>query len=254
VYIDSHCHLNYLEDPQGKLAAAHAAQVDGVLCIGVEESAIDEVLALAAAAPCANRPRVWASVGEHPGNLSGDAGWVRAYLQRPGVVAVGEMGLDYFYEKDPQQQATQRTAFATQLQIAQDADLPAIIHTRDARDDTLALMRDFPAVRGVMHCFTESWHMAEQALEMGYYVSISGIVTFKNGANVREVAALVPDDRLLIETDAPWLAPIPHRGRKNEPAFVADTAQFVADLRSVSVTQLAAQTRDNFFTLFTAAV
>ena len=248
MFVESHCHLNYLPEP---LAALHRAQAQGVeetLCIGVERSSIEEVLGLAA-----EQPGVWASVGEHPGSCSGDARWVAELLTRPCVVAVGEMGLDYHYEEDAEQRARQRHTFAQQLEIATQARLPVVIHTRAAEQDTLALLEDFPEVCGVLHCFTESWSMAEAALAMGYYVSISGIVTFRNAENVREVAQKVPTDRLLIETDAPWLAPVPHRGKQNEPAYVADTAAFLAQLRGVSVESLAHSTRENFFRLFSRA-
>ncbi len=248
MFVDSHCHLNYLTDPVQAWQRAQSNDVATALCIGVEESAITEVLTLAR-----ELPGVWASVGEHPGSCSGDATWVQQHLNAPRVVAVGEMGLDYHYEKDPKKQALQRHTFAQQLEIAQQHNLPVIIHTRTAQADTLALMREFPGVIGVMHCFTESWDMAKQALDMGYFVSISGIVTFKNAAQVREVASQVPADRLLIETDAPWLAPVPHRGHKNEPAWVTHTAACVADLRGVSVEELAATTRQNFFLLFDRA-
>jgi TatD DNase family protein len=248
VFVDSHCHLNYLEEPLAALERARSAGVKEALCIGVERTSIEQVLELAAA-----EPGVWASVGEHPGSCSGDAGWVEALLERPCVVAVGEMGLDYHYEQDAQQRAQQRHTFTQQLEIAAQVQLPVIIHTRAAEADTLALLADFPRVLGVLHCFTESWQMAETALEMGYYVSISGIVTFRNADNVREVAQRVPQERLLIETDAPWLAPVPHRGRKNEPAFVTDTAAYLAQLRGVDVDELAQTTRDNFFRLFSRA-
>ena len=248
MFVDSHCHLNYLPEPLSALHRAQAQGVEETLCIGVERSSIEEVLGLAV-----EQPGVWASVGEHPGSCSGDARWVAELLTRPCVVAVGEMGLDYHYEEDTEQRARQRHTFAQQLEIAAQARLPVVIHTRAAEQDTLALLEDFPEVCGVLHCFTESWSMAEAALAMGYYVSISGIVTFRNADNVREVAQKVPADRLLIETDAPWLAPVPHRGKQNEPAYVADTAAFLAQLRGVSVESLAHSTRENFFRLFSRA-
>lgn len=249
MFVDSHCHLNYLENPEAALARARAAGVNELLCIGVEQGAIEEVLAMAE-----NHSGVWASVGEHPGSCSGDAAWVNRYLDRSDVIAVGEMGLDYLYVDDNEARAEQRHTFAQQLQLAENHALPVIVHTRSAEVDTLALITEFPKVRGVLHCFTESWAMAEQALAEDYYISISGIVTFKNAAQVREVAERVPDERLLIETDAPWLAPVPHRGKKNEPGFVADTAKFLADLRGVEVAELAQFTRENFFRLFNRAV
>jgi len=248
VFVDSHCHLNYLDDPLAALARAHGCGVQEALCIGVEQATIEEVLSFAE-----QHSGVWASVGEHPGSCSGDAAWVGAYLDRSGVVAVGEMGLDYHYQKDAEQRRLQRHTFSQQMGLAAGSDLPVIIHTRAAEADTLSILAEHPAVTGVLHCFTESWAMAEAAMELGYYVSISGIVTFRNADNVREVAARIPAERLLIETDAPWLAPVPHRGKTNEPAFVADTAAFLAELRGVSLETLAQSTRDNFFRLFSRA-
>lgn len=248
MYIDSHCHLNYLEDPNQALERARAAGVSGCLCIGVERGAINEVLEFAQ-----RNDDVWASVGEHPGSCSGDASWVRDYLQGDSVVAVGEIGLDYHYVKETEQQALQRHTFAQQMDIAHTTDLPVIVHTRSAEKDTLDILRSFPGVCGVLHCYTESVDMARAAMDMGYYISISGIVTFRNADNVREVARSIPLDRLLIETDAPWLAPVPHRGKKNEPAFVADTAGFLAELLELDVAALAELTRENFFCLFRGA-
>ncbi len=246
--IDSHCHLNYLDDPQQALTAARQAGVAACLCIGVEEKTIDQVLRLAEA-----NPGVWCSVGEHPGSCSGDAGWVADHLLADKVVAVGEMGLDYYYESDPDQRPSQRATFSQQMDIARQHQLPVIVHTRDAEEDTLAVLRAFPQVRGVLHCFTESWSMAEQAIELGYFISISGIVTFKNADNVRQVASRVPLERLLIETDAPWLAPVPHRGQQNQPAFVADTAAFLSEHLGLEQNKLMAHTADNFYQLFSRA-
>ena len=216
-----------------------------MLCIGVEAATISDVIAFAE-----SHEDVWASVGEHPGSASEDQSWITDHIAHQRVVAVGEMGLDYHYEKDPGAQARQRASFAAQLGLAERADLPVIVHTRAAEAHTLALLRAHPKVIGVLHCFTESWRMAEQALAMGYYISISGIVTFKQAENVREVARRVPSDRLLIETDAPWLAPVPHRGQQNQPAYVADTARFLAELRGEPLEHLAATTTQNFLDLF----
>jgi len=242
--IDSHCHLNYLDDPQAILQRAAAAGVDGMLCIGVDQEHMHEVLDFA------SHDHIWATAGEHPGACSGDASWVEAFATHPRVVALGEMGLDYFYEKDVSKQSAQRHTFAQQLALAEQYKLPVVIHTRDAQADTLDLLKAHSSASGVLHCFTESWEMAAAALDMGYYISISGIVTFRNAANVREVAQQVPSDRLLIETDAPWLAPVPQRGATNEPAFVAHTAQFLAQLRGVDIQELAQTTADNFYRLF----
>lgn len=243
--VDSHCHLNYLEEPGLRIREAREAGVSGQLCIGVDEAHISEVLALAE-----QEPDVWASVGQHPEAAAGAFDWIEPALNHPRVVAVGETGLDYFHEEGESKRARQRENFEHQLALADSHDLPVVVHTRAAEADTLALLRQFPKVRGVLHCFTESWEMASAALELGYYISISGIVTFRNGENVRAVARQVPHDRLLIETDAPWLAPVPHRGKPNAPAYVADTARFLAELRGVAFETLAGQTSRNFHTLF----
>ena len=245
--VDSHCHLNYLDDPRARLRDARNAGVQSVLCAGVDEAHIQEVLDLAG-----SEAGVWASVGQHPDAADADWAWIEPLLGSPGVVAVGETGLDYYREADPATRSRQRECFGHQLALAENYGLPAIVHTRAAEQDTLDLIRAFPRVCGVLHCFTESWEMAAQALDLGWYVSISGIVTFRNGENVRQVAVRVPDERLLVETDAPWLAPVPHRGRQNEPAYVRDTAAALAELRGVSLEALAEQTTANFHTLFQA--
>ncbi|MGE0623051.1 MAG: TatD family hydrolase [Pseudomonadales bacterium] len=246
--VDSHCHLNYLEDPSARILEARAAGVGGMLCIGVDAAHIGEVLALAR-----GEPDIWASVGQHPEAAAQPWAWIEPLLGEPEVVAVGETGLDYFHTQDPDLQARQRACFEHQLLLAERHGLPVIVHTRSAEADTLALIRACPGVIGVLHCFTESWPMAEEALALGYYVSISGIVTFRNGDNVRDVARRVPADRLLVETDAPWLAPVPHRGRKNAPAYVVDTARYLAELRGTDLETLAAQTTANFRRLFARA-
>ena len=220
-----------------------------MLCIGVDEAGIDEVLAIAKA-----NDDVWASVGLHPQSAEQDLSWIEEKLRAcDDVVAVGETGLDYKTAVEVNEQHRQLAAFEHQMQLAQQYGLPVVIHTRDAEQDTLAMLERYPDVQGVLHCFTESWGMAEKALAMGYYISISGIVTFANAENVRIVARQVPEDRLLIETDAPWLAPVPYRGKENEPAFVAETAKFIAQLRDESLEELAAYTSENFRRLFLSA-
>jgi TatD DNase family protein len=246
--VDSHCHLNYLNDPEACLEAARARDVGAFLCIGVDQAGIGDVLALADA-----HDDVWASAGQHPDAADQPLDWVEPLLERPRVVAVGETGLDYYRDPDAAARRAQLTAFEQQLELAARHGLPAIVHTRAAEADTLARLRAQPAAIGVLHCFTESWALADAALELGYYVSISGIVTFKNGDNVREVARRVPEDRLLVETDSPYLAPVPHRGRRNEPAYVADTAAYLAELRGVSAEALAESTTANFYRLFARA-
>ena len=247
--VDSHCHLNYLEDPGARIREAREAGVSAQLCIGVDAAHISEVLALAE-----QEPDVWATVGQHPDAAENPFDWIEPALDHPRVVAVGETGLDYFHCEEDDARARQRENFAHQLELADRHELPVVVHTRTAEADTLALIRRFPNVRGVLHCFTESWEMASAALELGYFISISGIVTFRNGENVRVVARQVPEDRLLIETDAPWLAPVPHRGKPNAPAYVRDTAHFVAELRGVAFETLAEQTSGNFYALFRRAI
>lgn len=246
--VDSHCHLNYLDHPQQALQDALQRGVTACLCIGVEQASINTVMNLAQ-----TNSGVWCSIGEHPGSCSADASWVEQHLEADKVVAVGEMGLDYHYERSPDKQAAQRQTFRQQMALAEAADLPVIIHTRSAESDTLSILRAFPEVRGVLHCFTESWEMAAAAIELGYYVSISGIVTFKNAQNVQHVAKQIPADRLLVETDAPWLAPVPHRGNQNQPAFVVDTVTYLAQLRQCDPAELMRQTSSNFYRLFSLA-
>ena len=173
--------------------------------------------------------------------------------KHPKVVAIGETGLDYYYAEQTAQ--LQRDAFALHIQCANQLNKPLIIHTRDACDDTIAIMDEHQAdkVGGVFHCFTEDWEMAKKGIERGFYISISGIVTFNNAANVREVVKKVPLDKLLVETDSPYLAPVPYRGKQNQPAYVREVAEFVAQLKGVSLETLAQQTTDNFFTLFNRA-
>ncbi|HET6470605.1 MAG TPA: TatD family hydrolase [Pseudomonadales bacterium] len=245
--VDSHCHLNYLDDPDAKLAAARAAGVGTCLCISVEAASHPAVLALA------ERHRdVWASAGVHPESASNASlDWVRAATRHERVVGLGETGLDYLdvAESDPKRRV-QRDSFAAHLEIARETDLPVVVHTRAAEADTRDLLHAHRGVVGVLHCFTESWELARAALDLGWYVSISGIVTFRNGENVRDVARRVPQDRLLVETDSPWLAPVPMRGKKNEPAFVVHTATFVAQLRGDDRETFEAYTSANFARLF----
>jgi len=247
VLVDSHCHLNYLDDPDAKLAAARAAGVGAFLCIGVDAATHPAVVSLA------ERHRdVWASVGVHPECATNEPlDWVRAATRHGRIVGIGETGLDYLGldETDPKRRA-QRDGFAAHLAIARETDLPVIVHTRAAESDTRDLLIAHRGVVGVLHCFTESWELARAALDLGWYVSISGIVTFRNGENVRDVARRVPSDRLLVETDSPWLAPVPMRGKKNEPAFVVHTAAFVARLRGDDRGSFEASTSANFARLF----
>ena len=200
-------------------------------------------------------PQVFASCGVHP--LDQETPWSEAELRHlaadPRVVAIGETGLDYFYH--PEHKQLQQQAFRTHVRIARELGKPLIIHTRDAQQDTLQILREEGAseVGGVLHCFTEDWEMAEAAMALGFYISISGIVTFRNADRLRDVTRRLPADRLLIETDSPYLAPIPHRGEENQPAYVRDVAEYVAWLRNTSVEEIAGTTSENFFRLFAGA-
>lgn len=253
MFIDSHCHLNYkglVEDQAGVLARAAAAGVAGMLNISTRADEWDAVIAIAAATP-----HVWATVGIHPHEADAHPDMTTARLveaaAHPRVVGIGETGLDYYYDRSDR--AAQQRNFRAHIAAARTTGLPIVIHTRDAEDDTAAILRaEMAAGRfgGVIHCFTASDAFADVALELGLFISISGIVTFKSARDLQVTAARVPADRLLIETDSPFLAPVPHRGKACEPAFVADTARFLAGLRGVDVADLAAQTSANFYALF----
>ncbi len=251
--IDSHCHLEYkglVEDQQGVLARARQAGIAGFLNISTRQREWDQVIATAA-----REPDVWASVGIHPHEADAHADLGEAALieaaEHPKVIAIGETGLDYYY--DHSDRGTQQALFRTHIAVSRATGLPLIVHTRDAEDDTAAILADemgkgtFPAL---IHCFTASADFARKVLNLGLTISLSGIVTFKNAKDLQAIAAELPEDRLLVETDAPFLAPIPHRGRPCEPAFTADTARFVAGLRGVSLETLAETTTQNFHRLF----
>jgi TatD DNase family protein len=256
MFIDSHCHLVYkglVEDQAAVLSRARAAGVSGMLNISTRESEWDAVVGVAE-----REDDVWASVGIHPHEADAhpeiDAAKLIARAAHPRVIAIGETGLDYYYDKSDREQ--QRTSFRAHIAAARETGLPLIVHTRDAEDDTAEILSSEMgkgAYTGVIHCFTASQAFADKALNLGLYISISGIVTFKNAKDLQATAATIPDNRLLIETDAPFLAPVPHRGKSCEPAFVADTARFLSELRGVSVETLAEKSRLNFFNLFTKA-
>ncbi|OQW77015.1 MAG: LuxR family transcriptional regulator [Proteobacteria bacterium ST_bin14] len=253
-FIDSHCHLNYkglVEQQQQVLERARAAGVGTMLTISTRESEWDDVIGIAE-----REDDIWATVGIHPHEADAHAHIDTAKLidraQHPRVVGIGESGLDYYYDHSDRDQ--QQTSFRAHIAAARETGLPIIVHTRDAEEDTAAILRDEMgkgAYPGVIHCFTASDAFADIALELGFYISISGIVTFKNAKDLQATAARVPIDRLLIETDSPFLAPVPHRGKTGEPAFVADTARFLATLRGVDVMTLADATSANFHRLFT---
>jgi TatD DNase family protein len=254
--IDSHCHLNYdglAERRDEVLANARAAGVTGFLNISTRQSEWDAVIAVAEV-----NADVWATVGVHPHEADahpdlGAQALVDA-TSHPSVIAIGECGLDYYYDKSDR--AAQRDRFGAHIQAARATGLPLVVHTRDAEQDTAEILEravNAGGVRGVLHCFTGSAALARKALDLGFFISLSGIVTFKNARDLQETAKFIPDDRLLVETDSPFLAPVPHRGHTCEPAFVADTARFVANLREVEAEALAEQTTANFFTLFEKA-
>ena len=254
--IDSHCHLNYkglVEDQPAILARARESGVTGFLNISTRASEWDAVVATAA-----REPDVWASVGIHPheadahADLGGQV--LRDATAHPRVVAIGESGLDYYYDHSDRE--VQRKLFRVHIGVARETGLPLIVHTRDAEEDTAAILAEemergaFPAL---IHCFTASRDFARTVLDLGLTISLSGIVTFKNARELQEITRQIPDDRILVETDAPFLAPVPHRGRTCEPAFVADTARHVALLRGVEPEALAESTSANFFRLFSKA-
>lgn len=254
--VDSHCHLEYkglVEDQAGVLARAREAGVGAFLNISTRQSEWEQVVGTAA-----REPDVFASVGIHPHEADAHQDLGRAVLleatQHPRVIAIGETGLDYYY--DHSDRGPQQSLFRMHIDVARETQLPLIIHTRDAEDDTFAILAEemeqgaFPAL---IHCFTASQDFAEKVLALGLTISLSGIVTFKNAKPLQEVAKIIPEERLLVETDSPFLAPVPHRGRVCEPAYVADTAAFVAELRAVERERLAAQTTANFRRLFTKA-
>lgn len=255
--VDSHCHLDRLDlaDWPGGLpellAASRASGVSHMLCISVDLESFPEVLALAQA-----HPDVHCTVGVHPlyrESREPSCAELLALSAHPRVVAIGETGLDYFYAKE--QRDWQQTRFAEHIQAARHSGLPLVVHSRGARADTIAMLTDIGAgqVRGVLHCFTEDLAMAEQAMALGFYISISGIVTFANAEALREVVRALPLSRLLIETDAPWLAPVPYRGKSNEPRYVAEVAQCIAAVKGVQVDEVIARSRENFFALFNKA-
>ncbi len=246
-FFDSHCHVHDERMPDGSDAAiqsARAAGVSGMVTVGC-----DRATSLAAIAVAADHDDVWATVGLHPHDATQGVATILDLLDHPRVVAVGEAGLDYFYEHSPR--PAQRDAFAVQIQLAHERSLPLVIHSRDAWDDTFdVLTAEGAPDRTIFHCFTGGPDEARRCLDIGALVSFSGIVTFRSATDVQAAAELVPLDRLLIETDAPYLAPVPHRGRPNQPAYVPFTAQFVADLRDTPIGTVAAATTHNARAVF----
>ncbi|MDX3910530.1 MAG: TatD family hydrolase [Sphingobium sp.] len=254
MFVDSHCHLNYkglVEDQAAVLLRARAAGVGIMLNIATRESEWDAVLETA---EC--DADIWATVGIHPHEADDhphvDTAKLVEKAAHPRIVGIGETGLDYYYDHSDRER--QQASFRAHIAAARETGLPLIVHTRDAEEDTISILRDemgrgaFP---GLIHCFTASGAFADAAMEIGFYISISGIVTFRNAKDLQDTAARLPADRLLIETDSPFLAPVPHRGKPCEPAFVADTAKFLAQLRGETIEELSQVTSNNFHKLFT---
>jgi TatD DNase family protein len=255
--IDSHCHLNYeglVERQDEVLENARNRGVAGFLNISTRKREWGDIIAVAE-----RNSDVWATVGVHPHEADahpdlGAAALVEA-ADHPRVIAIGECGLDYYYDKSDR--GAQRDRFQAHIDAARQAGLPLVVHTREAEADSVEMLS--AAVReggvsGVLHCFTGSAELARKGLDLGFYVSLSGIVTFKNAQDLQATAKWLPADQMLVETDSPFLAPVPHRGQKCEPAFVADTASFVAELRGEKLEELAEATTANFFKLFNKAV
>jgi TatD DNase family protein len=261
MWIDSHCHLNHkgIEEKGSAddiIAAAKAGGVDGMvsICCRMSEE-IDTLLSIANA-----HDNVWCSIGTHPhdAGLDAEKAFTQAQIveianRNDKVIALGETGLDYFYDNSPR--ADQAESFRKHIRACIETDLPMVVHTRDAEDDTYRIMSEEHKgkLRGVMHCFSSEKWLAEKSLELGFYISFSGIVTFKKAEELRETAKIVPLDKVLVETDAPFLAPVPYRGKVNEPAFVANTGAFLAELYGVTPEEFAKITTGNFFRLFNKA-
>ncbi|MER2492148.1 TatD family hydrolase [Catenovulum sediminis] len=251
--VDSHCHLDKLktgengETVSDMLQAARERQIEHFLCVCVTLDDFPNMLQSVQA-----HSDVSVSCGVHPlyHEQDYDFAKLKSLAQDPHVVAIGETGLDYFYSAETKD--WQQKSFIQHCQLAHELEKPLIIHTRDARQDTLDILRAENAQKagGVLHCFTESLEMAKAAIDLNFYISISGIVTFGNAAELRDVVRALPIERLLVETDSPWLAPKPYRGKQNQPAYVREVAQFVADLKGVSLNQLAETTTENFYRLF----
>ncbi len=252
--VDSHCHLNFAglkERLPEVLQNAKSNNVKWMLCVSVSWEEFPEILLMAE-----KYKHIFASAGVHPNHREGYEPTLNDLIHigdNPNVVAIGETGLDYFRSSGDLEWQHQR--FSRHIAAARSLKKPLIIHTRDAANDTMRMLREESAedAGGVMHCFAEDWRIAQQALDIGFYISFSGIVTFKNAPLVQEVAKKMPLDRMLVETDAPYLAPVPHRGKRNEPAYTMHTAEFIANLRGISLQHLAESTTRNFFRLFDGA-
>ena len=253
--VDSHCHLDF-PDLAGRLPEIlermRLNDVGCAVCIGVNLEDFPRVLALAEA-----HPHLYATVGVHPEYTDAEEpneAKLVALAAHPKVIAIGETGLDYYWQKDRPE--WQRDRFRRHIRAAVASGKPLVVHMRDAAEDTLRILAEegAPSVGGVMHCFTETWEVARQALDLGFYISFSGIVTFKSALAIKEAAQRTPLDRILIETDSPYLAPVPHRGKTNEPAYVRHVAEEIARLRQLSPEEVGAATTANFFSLFKHAI
>jgi len=251
MYVDSHCHLDFpqlQENLPGILDNMKRNQVSHALCVSVNLPDWPRIVSL-----IDTHDNLWGSVGVHPDyedTTEPDVETLCRHAQHRKIVAIGETGLDYYRLSEPLD--WQRNRFRVHIRAANEAGLPLIIHTRSSAEDTLQLMREENAAGcgGVMHCFTESWDVAQRAMEQNFYISLSGIVTFKNAVQLQEVARLMPLDRLLIETDSPYLAPVPYRGKLNDPSKVIHVAEKIAELKQISVNEVAEATTNNFFNLF----
>ncbi len=249
--VDSHCHLDYAEDADRPqiIARARGAGVKTLLTISTKLREFPKVREIAE-----SDPDIWCSVGVHPHEAEDEdtaAETLFALTRHPKVVALGETGLDFYYEHSPRDRQT--SAFRAHIIAAREAGLPVIVHTRDADAETVALLEEENYSAGVIHCFSTGRALAEHAMALGFYISLSGIVTFKNAQDLRDIVKDLPLDRILVETDAPFLAPIPMRGKKNEPSFITHTATLVAQIKGISVEELGRVTTENFFRLFTKA-
>ena len=256
--IDSHCHLDYLEKKGQCLDSvceqARGLDVMGMVTISTTLPSFPNVLSIAE-----RYDNIWCTVGIHPNHIGAEAETTVEELielsQHPKVVAIGESGLDYHYDYSPVEK--QQRQFRVHIQAARETGLPLVVHTRSADDDTIAILRDEyetgGAFSGVIHCYSAGHQLAMDAIDMGLYISCSGILTFKNSGTIRDTVAVVPGDKLLVETDSPYLAPVPYRGKENTPAYTRHTAEVLADVKGISYAEIARQTTDNFFALFSKA-
>ncbi len=256
ILVDSHCHLDYYKEEDGELEAviarARAGGVRTMLTIGTKISQFDRVRRIAE-----RYDDVYCSVGIHPHEAASepviDVDRLVEFTRHPKVIGIGETGLDFYYDHSPRDR--QAEVFRTHIAAARQAGLPLIVHSRNADVETAEILEEGSDGRlhGLIHCFSTTRELSDRALKLSFFISLSGILTFKNAEQLRDIAKEIPDDRLLVETDAPYLAPVPHRGKRNEPAFVAHTARHLAELRGVTPEALAAATTANFFRLFTKA-